>query len=77
MKNKSLLILILNFIFIHQSFCSDAKTVSFITSADTNYRNSVVSAQNTAYMNGLKIVSRNTTKSGDTWITIVKVVPRN
>jgi len=77
MKNKLFLILSLNLIFLDQSFCEDVKTISFITSADTNYRNSVVRAQNTAYMNGLKIISRSTSKSGDTWITIAKVSKRN
>jgi hypothetical protein len=77
MKNKFLLILGFVLALICESFSNDVKTISFITTADTNYRNSVVRAQNTAYMNGLKVISKNTTKSGDIWVTVVKVTPRN
>jgi hypothetical protein len=76
MKNKFLLILGLSLVFICESFSNDIKTIVFITTADTNYRNSVVRAQNTAYMNGLKVVSHSTSKSGDTWVTIAKVTKR-
>ena len=72
-----LLILIL-FYFTNLGFvrAQDNKPIAFITGAGSTYREADVNAHNTAYMNGLKIVSKSVSKSGGIWIITVKTVPR-
>jgi hypothetical protein len=71
MKTFLILTVIFNFI-INHSFAND-KSIGFITAVGSNYRNAIISAENTAYMNGLKVIGKNTTKSGEIWVTTIKV----
>jgi hypothetical protein len=57
------------------SLGGENKSVSFISiSGSLNFVKT--EARNTAYMNGLKIIGTRTTKQGELWTTVVKVVPR-
>lgn len=52
------------------------KPVSFLTVVGPSLRSVKVESNNTAYMNGMKIIASRTIKSGDNWVRTVKVVPR-
>jgi|694.fasta_scaffold32503_6 hypothetical protein len=75
-------ILILNtfftlFIFLNTLIGNDKKQISFLTSVGSTIGEARARAHNTAYMSGMKIIERKTVKSGDLWITTVKITPRH
>jgi hypothetical protein len=72
MKNSILILLLI----VTNSIAQDNRPFSFITVSGYSIRQAEVKAHNIAYMNNLKVVSYNTTSSGGSWISVVKVVPK-
>ena len=71
------LIILVSILMLNNSIAQDKRQISFITSVGATYRDADVSSHNIAYMNGLKVVEKKITKSGDIWVAIVKTVPRH
>lgn len=70
-------ILLVIFISCKISFANEKKQISFLTSVGSTIGEARVRAHNTAYMSGMKIIERKTVKSGDLWVTTVKITPRH
>jgi hypothetical protein len=82
MKNKINMKIFFNTIIIYiitllVASGNDKKPFTFLTSVGSTINEAHVRANNIAFMNGMKVVGRKTVKSGDTWVTTVKVVSRN
>jgi hypothetical protein len=82
MKTNKLIKLLLLIITIYFSlnysvFTQENKQISFITGVGSSYREADVNAHNTAYMSGLKIISKSINKSGEIWVVTVKTVSRH
>jgi hypothetical protein len=71
------LIILFTLLFLNNIIAQDKKPVVFISSAGSTYREADVISHNVAYMNGLKVVQKKITKSGDIWVAIVKTEPRH
>lgn len=52
------------------------KNISFLTVVGPSLRDVKIQAHNTAYINGMKIIGTRTVKTGDTWITTVKITDK-
>jgi hypothetical protein len=72
---KSIYLIILNLLLICNGF-SQEKNVSFVTTVGTTLRSVQVQANNIAKFNRMKIVGIRTTKQGDNWVRVVKLIPR-
>ena len=74
MKIKYFIIIL--FLITSCAYSQDNRPFTFISSIGGSVRQSEVRAHNIAYMNNLKVLSYNTYKSGNTWVSVVKVVPK-
>jgi len=76
MKKKIINSIIIYLCLFSVSNADDKKQVSFITSVGNTLYNSQVNANNRSYMSGMRVVGRSSVKSGNIWVTTVKIVPK-
>ena len=74
---KTIINIILVLILTNTGFSNDKKPVSFLTATGNTIGDAHARAHNIAYMNGMKIIGRNTVKSGGMWVTTVTLVPKH
>jgi len=73
---KTIINIILVLTLNNTGFSNDKKPISFLTSTGNTIGDAHARAYNIAYMNGMKIIGRNTVKSGGVWITTVTLVSK-
>jgi len=76
MKKKIINSILIYLCLFSASNADDKKQVSFITSVGSTLYNSQVNANNRSYMSGMKVVGRSSVKSGNIWVTTVKIVSK-
>lgn len=73
---KKLISILIIYFYCFNIVNAKEKDILFITTVGSTMGESKAIAINTAYMNGMKVISKSTTRSGNTWITIAKISPR-